>query len=421
MKLKFDPSLDYQRGAIDAVVNVFDGQPFVHAGALVLQTNPIGGLFQSELGIGNRLALDEEEILDNVRAIQEANGIEKCEVLQGMEFSVEMETGTGKTYVYLRTIFELNRAYGFRKFIIVVPSVAIREGVLKSIDMTKCHFETLYGRTPFDHFVYDARRLEKVRQFAGSNHIQIMVINIQSFLKDVADAAPSDMTEDDFKKVNVINRENDRMSGRRPIEFIQAANPIVIIDEPQSVDSTEKSRRAIGNLNPLATLRYSATHRRPYNLVYRLDPVRAYDLRLVKRIEVASIRSEDSFNDAYVKLLETDNTNGYNGWRSHIGGKGAGRAAPQEGARTQGQGHQGALALLRGPGGQLPSTQRGRDRQPGEDRAVVRGDDLFRSPESGTTAMATSCRTSIARRDRIEFNRGRLECGRDRRDQPMMH
>ena len=310
MKLKFDPSLDYQRGAIDAVVNVFDGQPFVHAGALVLQTNPIGGLFQSELGIGNRLALDEEEILDNVRAIQEANGIEKCEVLQGMEFSVEMETGTGKTYVYLRTIFELNRAYGFRKFIIVVPSVAIREGVLKSIDMTKCHFETLYGRTPFDHFVYDARRLEKVRQFAGSNHIQIMVINIQSFLKDVADAAPSDMTEDDFKKVNVINRENDRMSGRRPIEFIQAANPIVIIDEPQSVDSTEKSRRAIGNLNPLATLRYSATHRRAYNLVYRLDPVRAYDLRLVKRIEVASIRSEDSFNDAYVKLLETDNTNG---------------------------------------------------------------------------------------------------------------
>ena len=182
---------------------------FVHAGALVVQTSPIGGLFQSELGIGNRLTLDEEEILDNVRAIQEANGIEKCEVLQGKEFSVEMETGTGKTYVYLRTIFELNRVYGFRKFIIVVPSVAIREGVLKSIDMTKSHFETLYGRTPFDHFVYDAKRLEKVRQFAGSNHIQIMVINIQSFLKDVADTAPSDMTEHELKKVNVINRENE--------------------------------------------------------------------------------------------------------------------------------------------------------------------------------------------------------------------
>ena len=310
MKLKFDPSLDYQRDAIDAVVNVFDGQPFVQAGVLALQSLPIGGLFQTELGIGNRLTPDEEEILSNVRAVQEANGIEKGEVLQGMEFSVEMETGTGKTYVYLRTIFELNRTYGFRKFIIVVPSVAIREGVLKSIDMTKGHFEMLYGRTPFEHFVYDARRLEKVRQFACSNHIQIMVINIQSFQKDVADTALSELTEDELKKLNVINRENDRMSGRRPIEFIQAANPIVIIDEPQSVDSTEKSRRAIANLNPLATLRYSATHRRPYNLVYRLDPVRAYDLRLVKRIEVASVRSEESFNDAYVKLLETDNTNG---------------------------------------------------------------------------------------------------------------
>ena len=310
MKLKFDPSLDYQRNAIDAVVSIFDGQPFAQAGALLLQSLQMGGIFESELGLGNRLMIGEEEILENVRTIQEENGIEKVEVLQGMDFSVEMETGTGKTYVYLRTIFELNRAYGFRKFIIVVPSVAIREGVLKSIDMTKSHFETLYGRTPFDHFVYDAKRLEKVRQFAVSNHLQIMVINIQSFQKDVAETSASDMTENELKKVNVINRENDRMSGRRPIEFIKAANPVVIIDEPQSVDSTERSRRAIGNLNPLATLRYSATHRRTYNLVYRLDPVRAYDLRLVKRIEVASIRSEDGFNDAYVKLLETDNANG---------------------------------------------------------------------------------------------------------------
>lgn len=117
------------------------------------------------------------------------------------------------------------------------------------------------------------------------------------------------MTEDELKKLNVINRENDRMSGRRPIEFIQAATPIVI-DEPQSVDNTEKSRRAISNLNPMATLRYSATHKNPYNLLYKLDPIRAYDLRLVKRIEVASIKSEDSFNDAYVKLLKTDNRNG---------------------------------------------------------------------------------------------------------------
>ena len=118
------------------------------------------------------------------------------------------------------------------------------------------------------------------------------------------------MTEDELKKLNVINRESDRMSGRRPIEFIQAANPIVIIDEPQSVDTTEKSQRAIGNLNPMVTLRYSATHRNPYNLLYKLDPIRAYDLRLVKRIEVASVRSDENFNDAYVKLISTDNSNG---------------------------------------------------------------------------------------------------------------
>jgi type III restriction enzyme len=310
MKLKFDPSLQYQHEAVNAVIGVFDGQPFVQTGAMAFQSLQIGGLFQTELGMGNRLMLPDDDILKNVHAIQEANDIEKVAALAGREFSIEMETGTGKTYVYLRSIFELNKTYGFKKFIIVVPSVAIREGVLKSIDVTKEHFQTLYDKVPFDHFVYDSKRLGKVRQFASSNQIQIMVINIQSFQKDVADKDLAEMTEDELKKLNVINRENDRMSGRRPIEFIQAANPIVIIDEPQSVDNTDKSRRAIGNLNPMATLRYSATHRNPYNLLYKLDPIKAYDLRLVKRIEVASVRSDDNFNDAYVKLLKTDNKNG---------------------------------------------------------------------------------------------------------------
>ena len=310
MKLKFDPSLEYQQDAVNAAVRAFEGQPFVQTGAMAFLSLQIGGLFQTELGMANRLVLPEEDILKNVHAIQEANDIEKTAALQGRDFSIEMETGTGKTYVYLRTIFELNKLYGFKKFIIVVPSVAIREGVLKSIDVTKEHFQTLYEKVPFDHFVYDSRRLGKVRQFATGNQIQIMVINIQSFQKDVADKDLSEMTEDELRKLNVINRENDRMSGRRPIEFIQAASPIVIIDEPQSVDNTEKSRRAIRNLHPLFTLRYSATHRNPYNLLYKLDPIRAYDLRLVKRIEVASIREENSFNDGYVKLLRTDNTNG---------------------------------------------------------------------------------------------------------------
>ena len=310
MKFKFDPSLQYQQEAINAVVNVFDGQPIVQGGVVASRIFQVGGLFQTELGVGNRLMLSESDILKNVHVIQQTNGIEKVETLQGLQFSIEMETGTGKTYVYLRSIFELNKVYGFKKFIIVLPSVAIREGVLKSIDIMKQHFLTLYDRTPFDYFVYDSKRLGKVRQFASSDQIQIMIINIQSFQKDVADKDLSEMTEDELKKLNIINRDNDRMSGRRPIDFILATNPIVIIDEPQSVDNTEKSRRAIKSLNPLFTLRFSATHRNSYNLLYKLDPIRAYDLRLVKRIEVASICSDDRFYDAFVKLLDTDNTRG---------------------------------------------------------------------------------------------------------------
>ena len=310
MKLKFDPSLEFQRDAINAVLAVFDGQPIAQTDFELSYTTGAEGLFQSELGVGNNIALPEDQLLANVHSIQEAHDIEKVATLQGRDFSVEMETGTGKTYVYLRTIFELNKNYGFTKFIVVVPSVAIREGVVKSIEITRDHFLTLYDNTPFDYFVYDSKRLGKVRLFATSNQIQIMVINIQSFQKDVVDKDLSEMTEDELKKLNVINREHDRMSGRRPIEFIQATNPIVIIDEPQSIDTTPKAKQAIANLKPASTLRYSATHRNHYNLLYKLDPIRAYDLRLVKRIEVASIRSDGAFNDAYVKLIETDNTNG---------------------------------------------------------------------------------------------------------------
>lgn len=309
MKLKFDPSLEYQQDAINAVINVLEGQPIVQSNFEISATAG-DAMKLSDLGVGNNVTLTDDQLLDNIHKIQEANTIEKVADLQGREFSIEMETGTGKTYVYLRSIFELSKNYGLKKFIIVVPGVAIREGVLKSIDIMKDHFRTLYNNAPFDYFVYDSKKLNKVRQFANSNQIQIMVINIQSFQKDVADKDIADMTDDELKKLNIINRENDKMSGRKPIEFIQAANPIVIIDEPQSVDNTPKAKRAIANLNPVTTLRYSATHRESYNLLYKLDPIRAYDLRLVKRIEVASIRSDDSFNDAYVKLLKTDNKNG---------------------------------------------------------------------------------------------------------------
>src|SRR5262245_8815469 len=206
-----------------------------------------------------------------------------------------METGTGKTYVYLRTIFELSRRYSFQKFIIVVPSVAIREGVLKNIEITGEHFRALYNNLPFEHFVYDAKKVNRLRQFAVSNTLQILVINIDAFRKNFTG------TETE-QKSNVIYKESDRLSGRQPIEFVQAARPIVIIDEPQSVDSTERAQEAIRALNPLCTLRYSATHRNPYNLVYRLDPVRAFELRLVKQIVVGSAVADGGANDAFVRV-----------------------------------------------------------------------------------------------------------------------
>ena len=175
--------------------------------------------------------------------------------LKDGNFTVEMETGTGKTYVYLRTIFELNARYGLTKFVIAVPSVAIREGVLASLRSTSEHFSLRYA-TPIDHGVYDSRRLSLVRQFATSTTLQVMVMNIQVFQKDAVEGDTRDAT------ANVINRPQDAMSGRRPIEYIQAVRPVVIIDEPQNFES-ENARAAIDRLNPLCTLRYSAACLQP--------------------------------------------------------------------------------------------------------------------------------------------------------------
>jgi type III restriction enzyme len=300
MKLKFDSTLSYQLDAIDSTVQVFDGQPSQLLSSFELHGMGQDGLAFSELGIGNQVLLSDEQFLENVRRIQSNNHLERVAELQGRNFSIEMETGTGKTYVYLRSIFELSKVYGFTKFIIVVPSIPIREGVLKSLDIMREHFKTLYDNVPFDYFVYDPKKLGKIRQFTVSNQIQVMVINIQSFQRDVMDSESG--------KGNVIYRENDKMSGWRPIDFINATNPIVIIDEPQSVDNTETSKKAISRLNPSAILRYSATHRNPYNLIYSLDPIRAYDLRLVKRIEVASVAADADFSESYVKLISATNS-----------------------------------------------------------------------------------------------------------------
>jgi type III restriction enzyme len=285
MKIRFDGNQQYQLDAINSVLDVFEGQPLA-SGAFEIRfdaTADTGGLF-TELGSGNLFSLTDGAILANTRKVQQRNGIPPGEALAGMNFSVEMETGTGKTYVYLRTIHELHRRHGFTKFIIVVPSVAIREGVMTSMRMTREHFAAEFDNAPIDFGIYESRHVEKLRQFAGATTLQILVINIDAFRSQTN---------------NVIHKENDRLSGRKPIEFIQAARPIVVMDEPQNMES-EQARDAIASLNPLCTLRYSATHRNPYNLLYRLDPVRAYDLKLVKRIEVDSVLDDPEFNQPYV-------------------------------------------------------------------------------------------------------------------------
>ena len=310
MKLKFDSSLEYQQEAISAITDLFEGLP-PKQGAFEISFNPQQGMLGfSELGVGNQLQLDSQQLFKNLQKVQERNNIPKSprlfengDAYKFPNFSVEMETGTGKTYVYLRGIFELNRKYGFKKFIIVVPSVAIREGVMSSIDLMREHFKSLYDNVPFDHFVYYSKDLSKVRQFAVSNEIQIMIINIQAFQKDAGDVEDySALTDEQRKRLNIIHQEQDRMSGRRPIEYVQTANPVVIIDEPQSVDNTPKAKRAIKTLNPLLCFRYSATHANLYNLLYKLDPIRAYDMRLVKQIEVSSIRSDDNFNEVFIRI-----------------------------------------------------------------------------------------------------------------------
>jgi type III restriction enzyme len=282
MKIKFDGNQDFQLDAIRAVMDVFAGQPLTRA-AVQWQSDALGGELLTEMGVGNSLVLGDEAILRNVRAIQTANEIEPNAELQGLNFSVEMETGTGKTYVYLRTLFELNARYGWKKFIIVVPSVAIREGVLNAIELTKEHFQSLYGGVPLDHWVYDSAQVSKLRQFSASNQMQLMVMNIQAF----------------DKSSTVMQSARDQMNSRRPIEFIQHARPVVVVDEPQNL-ATELRTKAIESLNPLCTLRYSATHKDYFNLVYRLDPVKAYDLRLVKRIEVDSVVDGGDFNQPYI-------------------------------------------------------------------------------------------------------------------------
>lgn len=306
MKLQFDKDLEYQKQAINSIVDIFKGQTPMQSNFTVSvhynQMSGQVGLKDTEHGVGNKLELDEEDILNNLRQVQLRNGIPQTDILKKgiYEFDIEMETGTGKTYVYLRTILELNKKFGFSKFIIVVPSIAIKEGVYKSLQITNEHFRGIYDNRIYEFFIYNRDKLDQVRNFAVSDNIQIMVINIDAFRKSFIDPEKEN-------KSNIIHRQNDKLSGMKPIELIKETHPIVIIDEPQSVDTTPKSKEAIKSLNPLCTLRYSATHVDKHNLVYKLDSIDAYELQLVKQIEVAGLESKDYHNKAYLKLISVDN------------------------------------------------------------------------------------------------------------------
>lgn len=282
MQFKYE-HLDYQKQAIDSIVDLFQGEITHHQDDFSLSDK------DSMRVIANELSLSKDDIFDNLKNIQTQNQLSLSDKLDNLYFSVEMETGTGKTFVYLNTIFELYQRYGWRKFIIVVPSVAIREGVLQTLNSTKTYFKDEFDSPIYHYGEYSGQKTNALKHFATSTHIEILVMNIQSFEKES----------------NIINqqRENGVL-----MELIQATNPIIIIDEPQNI-SSDKRKNAIDNLNPLFTVGYSATHKEIINKVYSLNPVQAFEQNLVKQIVVNSVISQDK-NNAFIELKEITNKSG---------------------------------------------------------------------------------------------------------------
>lgn len=282
MQLKYE-HLDYQKQAIDSIVDLFQGEITHHQDDFSLSDK------DNMRVIANELSLSKDDIFNNLKNIQTQNQLSLSDKLDNLYFGVEMETGTGKTFVYLNTIFELYQRYGWRKFIIVVPSVAIREGVLQTLNSTKAHFKDEFNSPIYHYGEYSGQKTNALKHFATSTNIEILVMNIQSFEKES----------------NIINqqRENGVL-----MELIQATNPIIIIDEPQNI-SSDKRKNAIENLNPLFTVGYSATHKEIINKVYSLNPVQAFEKNLVKQIVVNSVISQDK-NNAFIELKEITNKSG---------------------------------------------------------------------------------------------------------------
>ncbi len=294
---------DYQTDAVNSVVNCFLGQRYsdglsyrrdigdVKDKKLYSQTyvdfDPESATTQfkddfDDTGFKNgNLSITSDELLFNIRKVQQNNNVSVSDSLIGdlgaCSLDIEMETGTGKTYVYIKTMFELNQKYGWSKFIVVVPSIAIREGVKKSFEMTEDHFMELYHKK-IRYFVYDSKNLNQLDSFSSNSGINCMIINMQAFNTSLKEGGSS-------KEARIIYSKRDEFASRRPIDVIKANNPILILDEPQKMGG-KATQNALKNFNPLFVLNYSATHAKKHNLVYALDAVDAYNQKLVKKIEV---------------------------------------------------------------------------------------------------------------------------------------
>lgn len=297
MKLQFKHQ-KFQADAAKAVVDVFAGQPYLTPSYMMDKGS---GLYQQSIteeddftGWSNHKIvpqLTDGQVLENIRKIQRKNQIEPSADLEGRyNLTIDMETGVGKTYTYIKTMYELNKHYGWSKFIVVVPSIAIREGVYKSFQVTQEHFAEEYGKK-VRFFIYNSSQLTEIDRFASDNSINVMIINSQAFNARGKDARRIYMKLDEFRS-------------RRPIDIIAKTNPILVIDEPQSVEG-KKTKETLKQFNPLLTLRYSATHKSDsiYNMVYRLDAMEAYNKRLVKKIAVKGIvESGTTATESYVYL-----------------------------------------------------------------------------------------------------------------------
>ncbi|HQL34218.1 MAG TPA: DEAD/DEAH box helicase family protein, partial [Treponemataceae bacterium] len=305
----------YQTDAVQAVVKVFAGQKHQDRTKYVRDlgkeaAKPVGGQIDlnglvepddEEIATGFRnenIGLTDEQILHNIHQVQTLNNIKLVDTLDKTHgrcsLDIEMETGTGKTYVYIKTMFELNKMYGWSKFIVVVPSIAIREGVKSSFELTQEHFMEYYGKKA-RFFVYDSSNLTEIDRFSSSAGINVMIINTQAFNTSLKEEGKS-------KEARIIYSERDEFASRRPIDVIKANNPILILDEPQKMGG-KATQKAITNFNPLFTINYSATHAKKHNLVYVLDALDAYNKKLVKKIEVKGFQVKNfRGSDGYMYL-----------------------------------------------------------------------------------------------------------------------